>query len=58
MGYKVELGYCKPGRNFIEIDIDRWEVSRETTTEVDVPLASDVVRDKKLADARVEVIFD
>ena len=58
MAYKMELWYRDPEGEFIKIDVKRWEVTGKTTMEIDAPLASNVIGDKKLADTRVEVVYN
>ena len=55
MTHEMELWYGDTEGEFIEVKVEGWEVSCKTTTEVDAPLASNIVRDEKLANTRVEV---
>ena len=50
MAYEVELGYRNAEGDFVEIDIERREVSLETITKIDAPLATNIVGYKKLVD--------
>ena len=46
VAHEVKLGHCDLEGEFIEVDVERWEVGFEATAEIDAPLTGNVVRDE------------
>ena len=58
MTNKVELWYHNTNGEFIKIKIEGWEISAEAAMEIDAPLASNVICNKKLTDTCIEVVYN
>ena len=58
VAHKVKLGHRDPEGEFVKINVERREVSFEAAVEIDAPLASNVIRDEKFADAQIKIGYD